>query len=632
MKKKKLGEVLRERGHISPSDLAAAVAGQQGRVGRLGELLLEREVVAKADLVSAIEEVTRIKYVDCRMFSPDKEILDLIPRDLAIRCCVLPLTLEGKNLVVAMGEPQNVGMISEIGFQAGKNILPRFAFRNEILEAITRHYGEVENAPEGPAATLGIESVEDGYGRASEMEFVSTSARQANREAFREIQAEIAHKRTPAVKVVSEIIMEASKRLASDIHIEPQGVHVVIRIRVDGVLRDLKKVPSEIQLALASRIKILADMDIGERRAPQDGRFLVRMGARQLDLRVSSLPTQYGEKIVIRLLDAGASLLDLGLLSMPEAVERTLREMLSLPQGMLLVCGPTGSGKSTTLYAAINLIRKPAVNIVTVEDPIEYVLPGINQVQVNNKAGLTFASCLRSIMRQDPNVMMVGEMRDLETTEIAMKAAQTGHLVLSTLHTNDAISAVNRLVDMGVPGFMIGSSVSAVVAQRLVRRLCECHQQVPCTPEDAERLASMGLLAPVDTVSIPVGCDLCDQTGYRGRIGVYEILSFNDAVREAVRMGETSDVIRIAAREMGMTSMQDDALYKILQGITSVAEVARVVPVQTAGAAKCSSCHRELSRTFKFCPYCGVPRQETVSRKIGRSPKATRDFEEVKKH
>jgi type IV pilus assembly protein PilB len=296
---------------------------------------------------------------------------------------------------------------------------------------------------------------------------------------------------------------------------------------------------------------------------------------------------------------------------------------------MLLVSGPTGSGKSTTLYAAINLIRKASVNIVTVEDPIEYVLPGINQVHVNNKAGLTFASCLRSILRQDPNVIMVGEMRDLETSEIAMKAAQTGHLVLSTLHTNDAVSAVNRMVDIGVPGFMIASSITAVVAQRLVRRLCECHQRVPCTPEAAEILASLGLLAPIDNISVPIGCDLCDQTGYRGRIGVYEILLFNDSIREAVRIGATSDEIRSLAREMGMTSMQDDAVYKILQGFTSVAEVARVVSVQTFHSAKCLSCHRELSRAFKFCPHCGVQRLESKSHKSGRVTKAI--LEEVKK-
>ncbi len=627
MKKKKLGEVLRERGHISPNDLAEAVAGQQGKVGRLGELLLEWGVVDKADLISAIEEVTRVSYVDCSKVSPDDAVLSMLPRDMAIRCCVFPMILEGTNLVVAMAEPQNLGITDEIRFKVGKNILPRFAFRNEIAAAIARHYGR-RNTSEVPPVTLGHEEVKDERGQASEMEFVSISTRQANREALQEVQAELIHKRTPAVKIVSEIIMEASKKLASDIHIEPQGKDVVVRIRVDGVLRDLRRIPSTIQHALASRIKILADMDIADRRSPQDGRFLVRMGTKSLDLRISSLPTQYGEKIVMRLLDASASLLDLTQLSMPEDVERTLRDVLLLPQGMLLVSGPTGSGKTTTLYAAIERIRQPGVNIVTIEDPIEYVLPGINQVHVNNKAGLTFASCLRSILRQDPNIIMVGEMRDLETAEIAMKTAQTGHLVLSTLHTNDAVSAVNRLLDIGVASFMIASSVTAVVAQRLVRRLCKCCRQVPCTPEAAGHLASLGLVAPVGSIRIPVGCDLCDQTGYRGRVGVYEILSFNETIREAVRAGATSDEIRSAAREMGMTSMQDDALHKILSGVTSIAEVARVVPVQTVRSAQCSACGRELNRTFKFCPHCGAQRHEAKSRKIGRLPKA--DLEEVK--
>ncbi len=631
MKRKKLGEVLRERGHISPNDLAQAVAEQQGKVIHLGELLLERGVVSQADLISAVEEVTRVPYVDCSQFTPDVSVLRLIPHEMAVRCCIFPLAMEGTKLVVAMAEPQNLTTCEELRFKVGKSIVPRFAFRQEILSAIGKHIGGVKKAPSKPSAapSVLVEVAPSGMEHADEMEFVSTSQRQANREALQEVQSELLNKRTPSVRIVSEIIMEAANKKASDIHIEPQAGDGIVRIRVDGVLRDLRKIPANIQNALSSRVKILSDMDIAERRTPQDGRFLVRMGTRELDLRVSSLPTQYGEKIVMRILDAGASLMDLRALDMPEQVSTAMREVLAMPQGMLLVTGPTGSGKSTTLYASLNLLRQPSVNIVTVEDPIEYVLAGINQVHVNNKAGLTFASCLRSILRQDPNVIMVGEMRDLETAEIAMKAAQTGHLVLTTLHTNDAVSAVTRLVDLGIPGFMLGGSITAIVAQRLVRRLCQCSQLAECSAEAADRLATLGLTVPVDTIRIPVGCDSCDHTGYRGRVGVYEILSFNETIREIVRTGVRSDEIRGAARDMGMQAMHEDALQKVLKGITSIDEVMRVVPVQAMSSARCAECDREVSRAFKFCPFCGTPRHEEKSRKVSRAPKES--LQEVQK-
>ena len=628
MKKKKLGEVLRERGHISPSVLAQAVAEQQGKVIHLGELLLDRGFVDKADLISAVEEVTHVRYVNCSTLSPDPAALRLLPKAMAVRCCVFPLAIERQTLVLAMSEPQNLTISEEVRFKTGRNISPRLSFRQEILDAIDKHYGG-NNSTESTDTPLALAQEPDEADDSEQMEFISTSSRQANREAMQEIHAELHQKRTPAVMIVSEIIMEASKKLASDIHIEPQANDVVVRIRVDGVLRDLRHAPGTVQNALGSRIKILSDMDIAERRNPQDGRFLVRMGTKRIDLRVSSLPTQYGEKIVMRLLDANVGLSDIGQLDMPEAIEASLRETLSLPQGMFLVTGPTGSGKTTTLYAALNFVRQPSVNIVTVEDPIEYVLPGINQVHVNNKAGLTFANSLRSILRQDPNVIMVGEMRDKETAEIGMKAAQTGHLLLSTLHTNDSVSAVARLIDLGIPGFLIATSITAVMAQRLVRRLCECRREVPCTVEAAERLASMGFTESIDRIYVPGGCDECDQIGYRGRVGVYELLTVNDTIRESIRRGIRPDEIRNIAREMGMKSMQDDALQKILAGITSIEEVMRVVPIQTISSAVCSACEREVSRSFKFCPYCGSQQYETKSRT--RGPGSKNILEEVKK-
>ncbi|MGH9773684.1 MAG: ATPase, T2SS/T4P/T4SS family [Candidatus Acidiferrales bacterium] len=622
MKKKKLGEVLRERGQISAADLASAIAEQQGKVIRLGELLMARGVVVKDDLASALEQVTRIPYVNCALLPPAQAALALLPRQVADRCLGIPIAVQDRKLVVVMAEPQNLALINELKFRAGMDIDPRFGFRAEILAAIEQHYDETPL--DEPVEALSASASEDEANEAvREMEFVSTSSKQANREALQEVQAELLHQRTPAVRIASEVILAAQQKQASDIHIEPQANGVIVRIRVDGVLRELRRVPRTHQYALISRIKIISDMDIAERRAPQDGRFLVRMGSKQLDMRVSSLPTQYGEKIVMRLLDPDAALRSFPELGFSEEADASLREILALPQGMLLVTGPTGSGKSSTLYAALNILRQPAVNIVTLEDPVEYVMAGINQVHVNNKAGLNFASCLRSVLRQDPNVIMVGEIRDKETAETAMKAAQTGHLVLSTLHTNDSVSAVTRLLDLHVPGFLVASSVTAIVAQRLLRCLCDCRDWIRVTMENAERLAALGLLDPVDSVCVPVGCEACDQTGYRGRVGVYEILRFDDSIREAVRAGTTHDDIRKLVRTLGMKLMQQDALEKILLGRTSVEEVARVVPVQASSSGDCTGCGRKLVQAFSFCPHCGTQQAEPASHKPQHSSTPT---------
>ena len=615
MLKKKLGEVLQERGQISPADLAKAIADQHGKVIHLGELMLDRGLVGRAELASALAEVVRVPFVDCAAVKPTPEALRMIPKTVALKCCVLPLGVQNSTLSIAMAEPQNLAIVDEIRFVAGINIAPRLGFRADIAAAIEQNYGKATKPTTEDPWNGGSEEPEEPeeHGTGKGIEFVSTSSRQANREAIQEVQAELMHKRTPAVRVVSEIIGAAVDKRASDIHIEPQASGLIVRVRVDGLLRDLRREPRALQNALVSRIKILADMDISERRAPQDGRFLVRLHGRQIDLRVSTLPTQYGEKVVMRLLDSAGALLNLSELKMPKQVESALRDVLSLPQGMLLVTGPTGSGKSTTLYASLNLLRQPAANIVTVEDPVEYVLPGINQVLVNNKAGLTFASCLRSILRQDPNVIMVGEIRDRETAEIAMKAAQTGHLVLSTLHTNDSLSAVTRLIDLGVAGFMIASSVSAVLAQRLVRRLCSCRRKIPVSGETADRLAAVGISRAIEDLWVPAGCELCDQTGFRGRIGVYEMLVLDDAIRQAIRDEQKGDSLRSLAQNSGLKLMQEDACDKIVEGITSLEEVMRVVPVQNAEASRCPSCGGRTNLSFAYCPLCGA-RQKPIAK------------------
>jgi type IV pilus assembly protein PilB len=618
MKRKKLGEILQDLGHISAADLQKLFKEQEGKMVRLGELILERGLVEKHSLVKALEEISRVPYLDCTAIQCDPAALQSIPKSMAVRLEILPVHVDQSQIVVAMVEPQNIATIDELGFTAGKHISPRFGFRAEILSAIARNYGHFENTASARQAAV------EAAGDATEMEFISTSSRQANREAIQEIQAELNQKKTPAVRLVSEIIQKALNKQASDIHIEPQATATAVRIRVDGVLRELDSVPRGLQNSLVSRIKILSDMDIGERRTPQDGRFMVAVGQRRVDMRVSSLPTQYGEKVVMRLLDATAPILSFADLGVSPKLADRLTLVIALPQGMLLVTGPTGSGKSSTLYSALNMLRKPAVNIVTIEDPIEYALPGVNQVHVNTRAGLTFASSLRSILRQDPNVIMIGEIRDLETAEIAMKAAQTGHMVLSTLHTNDSISAVARLLDLGIPEYLIASSVTGILAQRLVRKLCTCHIEKQVTPDLAGQLGAAGWIQPPDHIPWPQGCSICDHTGYKGRVGIYEFLFIDDPIRSILRGAYKPDLVRIAARAAGMRRMQEDALEKLKAGVTTLEEIIRVVPMETLVTPGCEQCGHELTPAYRFCPYCGTRRGPGVTESPeGLSPNVT---------
>jgi type IV pilus assembly protein PilB len=599
--KKKLGEVLRDRGKISTADLQIVIGEQQGKLIHLGELMLERGLVSKEDLGAALEEVIHIPYIDCTTIVPDPSALKMVPRSVAERLSVLPMRKEQKRLIVAMAAPQNLSALDELRFITSWEITPRLSFRSELQQAIDKHYA-AEGGPESSYGIVrGAERIEF-----EEVEFFSTSSRQANQEAIQEVQADLRQKKTPAVRLVSEVIQVAMSKRASDIHFEPRASDTVVRMRVDGVLHDHQLLPRDVQNSLISRVKILSDMDISERRAPQDGRFMVSVGARQLDLRVSTLPTQYGEKVVIRLLETSAPLTSYTDLGMPRDVAKGLSELLSAPQGMILVTGPTGSGKSTTLYSSLHKLRQASVNIVTVEDPVEYVLPGINQVHVNAKSGLTFVSCLRSILRQDPNIIMVGEIRDKETAEIVMKAAQTDHLVLSTLHTNDSVSAIVRLLDLGIQGYLISSSVTGILAQRLVRMLCPCHSLQPATPAFRARLAQFGIAEPPKEMAVPVGCDKCNQTGYAGRIGIYELLRVDDSIRAIIRTTKNVEQIRDTARSNGMRLMQEDALEKILSGVTTLEEVLRVVPTENFSHSECPKCNQRILPSFKYCPLCGT--------------------------
>jgi type IV pilus assembly protein PilB len=601
MKRKRLGEVLHERGKISARDLEKALEEQQQKLSHLGELLLERGLVGKSDLISALEEVSLVPYVDIATTPVDPATLRLIPREVAERLSVLPIRRDLSRLVVVMSDPRNPSAIKELGAIAGMTISPRLAFHAELREAIAHHYSQLSTES---AETVSVISGNS----ADEMEFISTSTRQANKDAIAEAQAELRSQKTPAVRLVSEIIRAAMEKRASDIHIDPRLKDTGVRIRIDGVLRDFQHVPRSLQHSLVSRIKILADMDIAEHRNPQDGRFMISTKNRSLDLRVSTLPTQYGEKVVIRLLEPSAPLLNFTEIGFAPAIGDGLQKLLSLPQGLILVTGPTGSGKSTTLYSALNKLRKPSVNIVTVEDPVEYALPGINQVHVNTKAGLTFASALRSMLRQDPNVIMVGEIRDQETAEIALKAAQTGQLVLSTLHTNDSVSAIVRLLDLGVPPFLIASSVIGIVAQRLVRKLCACHSVEPITSELSRRLSDAGLPGAERDIRVPGACGACDRTGFKGRTAVAELMIVNEPIRAMIRAGESTDAIRELARVRGMRLMHEDGLDKVKMGLTTYDEILRIVPFEFVARCLCSSCGQQLHADFQYCPFCGERR------------------------
>jgi type II secretory ATPase GspE/PulE/Tfp pilus assembly ATPase PilB-like protein len=622
-RKKRLGEVLRERKRVSFESLEAALDDQQKGAGLLGELLLLRNACSKDDVVSALEEITHFRYVDARFATVEREMLKLLPKAAADRYCVLPLVREGKRIVAVMAEPQNLHQLDELRFMTGMEISPRLGFRGEIEEAIKKCYAEdaADSAGAENAALPFIDQID-----VSDMQFFTASSSERNKAAMEEFEAELRNEKTPAVRLVSAILASAAAKKASDIHIEPQPLGTVVRIRVDGVLREMTHVPAELTSFLVSRIKILSDMDISERRTPQDGRFLCQIGQHSLDMRVSTLPTHSGEKVVMRLLDPSASRVGFEKLGLSQDNASALQSVLSAPQGMLLVTGPTGSGKSTTLYACLNNLRSPSVNIITVEDPIEYRMEDINQVQINPKAGLTFAGTLRSMLRQDPNVIMVGEIRDQETAEIALQAAQTGHLVLSTLHTNDSIAAITRLLDLGIQGFLISASVTAVIAQRLVRKLCTCAEKVPMTDEHAARLLAGGIVDFDSHVHVPAGCPKCDMSGYKGRVGMYELLILDEQIRSAVRSGARDEEIRNLARSGGMRLMQEDALEKVKLGVTTMEEVLRVVPFDNALTLRCRACGRALAPAFLFCPYCGAGTRHAASSPRAAARRASEGF------
>ncbi|MFH1783781.1 MAG: type IV-A pilus assembly ATPase PilB [bacterium] len=556
--KKKLGEMLIEAGLASESQIKEALKVQQETGERLGKILVKQSIITEDHLVSLLSDQLGIPRVNLSDYLIDTGIIDLVPEELARRYYLIPLFKVGDVLTVAMSDPSNVFALDEVGFKANCAVEPILATEGDIIKAIDQYYGVVGNIDDviksidTKGLGLGDKNIE-----AKRLQGIAGEA--------------------PVVKLVNLIIMQAIRDGASDIHIEPEEDILRTRFRIDGILREATSTPKELQSAIVSRIKIMSELDIAERRVPQDGRFQIKVENRSIDLRVSTFPTVHGENVVMRILDTASVLLGVEQLGFSANIQERFEEVIRKPYGIVLVTGPTGSGKTTTLYAALNAINTIDKNIITVEDPVEYRLKLIRQCQINPKAGLTFATGLRSILRQDPDVIMVGEIRDLETAEIAIQSALTGHLVFSTLHTNDAASTVTRLMDMGVEPFLISSSITGVIAQRLVRTICpDCKTSYKPSPETLKRLGMDE--SKQDTVFYKgEGCKKCNENGYRGRIGIMELLTLNGDVRELIVQKAAADAIKKVARESGgMHTMREDGFKKVLNGVTTVEEVLRV--------------------------------------------------------
>ena len=553
---KQLGSVLVESGLITSDQLAEA-QGLQRQTGRsLGRVLIEKQYVSERDLVRALADQIGMPFVDLTEYDIDARAATSVSDSLTTRHTVLPIGYDGGKLVVAMSDPANVFALDDIRTVTGMDITPVVATKEDILEAIKR-FSSMADEIEALGADLADPTDDD--------------------QALGDLKA--VTEEAPIVKFVNLLISQAVNDGASDIHIEPAERDLRVRYRIDGVLHEVMRSPKSIQAGVVSRLKIMAEVDIAERRVPQDGRISLAVQGKKIDLRFSTLPTVYGEKVVMRILDKSSIMLELSDLGFREENHKRYEESYRKPYGMILVTGPTGSGKSTTLYATLNVVSRPEVNIVTVEDPVEYQLPGINQVQVNKKVGLTFGGALRSILRQDPDVVLVGEMRDRETAQIGVEAALTGHLVLSTLHTNDAASALTRLTEMGVEPFLVSSAADCVLAQRLARRVCKKCMQM----ERVDRAILKEAGFPDDIVDeqpeVPVamGCSACSNTGYRGRMAVHEVMSVTEEIERLCVARASSDDVKRVAIEQGMRTLREDGLAKVLDGMTTIEEIGRVV-------------------------------------------------------
>ncbi|HET9310994.1 MAG TPA: ATPase, T2SS/T4P/T4SS family [Actinomycetota bacterium] len=554
-KSKQLGQILIELDMITPEQLETALEEHRRTPKSLGRVLIDMGMIKEGDLVRALAEQVGLEFVDLSEHQIDPTATTLLPEALARRYRAIPIGERDGKLLVAMSDPANVYALDDIRTITNRDVQPLVATAADVERAIQKYAG-IDGQVEALAS-------------------VAADALESEDE-----QMEAALEDAPIVKLVNAIMTQAVGDRASDVHIEPAEKNVRIRFRVDGVLHEpMPPAPKNIQGGLISRLKVMAELNIAEKRVPQDGRISMKVGGRQLDLRLATLPTVFGEKVVIRILDKSQALLkleDLGFLEGPyERFARSFRK----PYGAILVTGPTGSGKSTTMYSTLNILNEEDKNIITVEDPVEYRLPGVNQMQVNPKAGLTFASALRSILRADPDIVLIGEVRDRETAMIAVEAALTGHLVLSSLHTNDAPSALTRLTEMDVETFLVASAIDSVVAQRLARKLCE-RCKVAHEPDESELMAAgfpEGSWSQLEEIYRAQGCAACANTGYRGRMGLYEVMPMTEDIERLTVERASSEAIKAVALEQGMISLRDDGLEKVRMGVTSIEEIARVV-------------------------------------------------------
>jgi type IV pilus assembly protein PilB len=557
----RLGELLVRRGQIAADHLHRAMDEQRAHGGALPSHLVKLGFINEDTLLSYLQKEYRLPVVDPSNLDIPPEVLALVPPAMARKYHLVPVNLVRSTLTLAMADPSNLVAINEVKFLTGYDVKIAVAGSTAVQRAIERYYDSVINYDQ-VLNELGSEDVQLVHG---EEEVNLQELERATEEA-------------PVVRLVNALLSDAIKKRASDVHIEPYEKILRIRFRIDGVLYEVMQPPVKLKNAITSRVKVMAELDIAERRMPQDGRIKLKLGGNQeMDFRVSVLPTIFGEKVVLRLLDKSNLQLDMTKLGFEESALADFKESIYKPFGMVLVTGPTGSGKTTTLYSALTELNKIASNISTAEDPVEFNLVGINQVQVHEEIGLTFAASLRAFLRQDPDIIMVGEIRDFETAEIGVKAALTGHLVLSTLHTNDAPSTINRLLNMGVEPFLVASSINLIMAQRLVRVMCaQCKEETPITPEALVDVGAAPELAATMRCFRGTGCGYCNGTGYKGRIALYEVMPMSDAIRDAVLAGASSAEIKRVAIASGMNTLRRSGISKIAEGLTTVEEVVRV--------------------------------------------------------
>jgi type IV pilus assembly protein PilB len=568
----RIGELLLREKRISPAQLQEALNNQKANGGKLGVTLVKLGMVKDEEITALLSRQYGVPSIDLSKFEIDASIIKLIPSETAQKYQVIPVTRTGATLTIAMTDPTNVFALDDIKFMTGYNVEPVVASETAVGDAISRYYSNGRNT--NSTLDIATRAIEEASQTTEDVEVLDE---------MEEIDVGTLERQSgeaPVIRLVNLMLMSSIQKGASDIHIEPYEREFRVRFRIDGILYNVMSPPMKFRDAITSRIKIMAKLDIAEKRLPQDGRIKIRFNdngvSKEIDFRVSCLPTLFGEKIVCRLLDRDKLMLDMTKLGFEPESLRKFEVQIQKPWGMVLVTGPTGSGKTNTLYSSISKLNTEGTNIMTAEDPVEFNLPGVNQVLVRDQIGLNFAAALRSFLRQDPNIILVGEIRDFETAEIAVKAALTGHLVLSTLHTNDAPSTVSRLMNMGIEPFLVASSVNLICAQRLVRRLCPaCKAPHPINPQGLLDVGFSPEDAETVTPLMPVGCEKCNNTGYKGRVGLYEVMEVTESLREHILVGASAIEIRRKALEEGMLTLRMSGLVKVKAGLTSIEECAR---------------------------------------------------------